>query len=140
MKTMKTTNNGTSMPLEIIWPLKFVLVRKVAPGGMPVNPAADPGQYHYGALGATDSLPSGYWLVGWLLRAPSVGQPVYVLRVARNGAVVPGCFVSSEVVAVPSEREFYTMNSIYQWEEIGITPGLEADYGPSATANEGNLL
>lgn len=118
------------MTVKIIWPLKFVLVRKVASVSVQVTPAADPCDHHYCVVSATGSLPSGYWFVGWLLRAPSVGQPVYVLRVARNGVVVPGCFASTEVVEVPSEREFHTMNSIYRWEEIGSTPDPEADHCP----------
>jgi hypothetical protein len=118
------------MTLEIIWPLKFVLVCKVAQVSVSVNLAADGCKSACGAISGSGSLPSGYWLVGWLLRVPIIGQQVYVLRITRNGVVVPGCFVSTEVLAVPSEHEFHTVNSVYHWEEIGIVPGCETDHRP----------
>ncbi len=118
------------MILEITWPLKFVLMRKVAPAVVPLHPAADPRDHSFGVASDAESLPSEYSVIGWLLRPPAVGQQVHVLRVARNGVVVPGCFVSTEVTAVPGEGEFHTLNSVYRWEEIGFLPEPHADHHP----------
>lgn len=47
-----------------------------------------------------------------------------VLRFARNEAIMPGIYSSSEVVSVPQEGEFITLNSIYQWWEIAEAPSF----------------
>ena len=111
------------MKTEVTWPFRFVRVRKIAQVRVPVNPAADPRTYPYGRHCSTDSLPVEYWLLGWMLLPPVVGEPVRVLRVARNGISMPGHFITTDVMEVPAAGEFHTMNSVYYWDEIaGLFP------------------
>lgn len=119
------------MTLEIIWPLKFVQVRKVAQVSVPANPAADPHTYPYGTISSSDSLPVEYWLIGWMLRSPVVGEPMRVLRFARNGIFMPGHFMTSDVMEIPVTGVFHTMNSVYHWDEIGgLFPASDANTNP----------
>ena len=121
------------MRLEITWPLKFVRVRKVAQVSVPVNPAADPRTYPYGGISSSGSLPVEYWLIGWMLQPPVVGEPVRVLRVGRNGISMPGHFITSDVMEVPTAGEFHTMNSVYCWDEIaGLFPTEETKANPES--------
>lgn len=106
----------------ITWPPPFVQLRKVARGGAQAQPSGDPRAYRYGKLNSHDSLPVNYSITGWLLRSPAVGESVHVLRVSRNTTVMPGIFVTTEVVKVPHAGEFHTTNSIYYWSEVAETP------------------
>jgi hypothetical protein len=106
------------MVLEITWPLKFVRVQKIAPAAVPQCLFAGAHPYLNRVGQPAPSIRVGYSCIGWLLRPPSIGEPVRVLRIARNGVVSPGCFISTEVIDVPAENEFHTVNSIYRWEEI----------------------
>lgn len=121
------------MNMQITWPLKFVRVRKISQVNVPVNPAATAQSYPYGGISSSDSLPVDYWLVGWMLQPPVVGEPTRVLRVARNGIVIPGHFITSDVMEVPAVGVFHTMNSVYRWEEIaGLCPVKEAKTNPES--------
>lgn len=108
--------------VEIAWPPRFVQIRKIAPVCTPARPCGDPHTYRYGVLNSNESFPADYSITGWLLRAPSVGEPVHVLRVSRNATVMPGIFVTTEIVRIPLVGEFHTQNSIYYWSEIAETP------------------
>ena len=106
------------MTLEITWPPKFVRLCKIAEATDPIVPATAPAEYRYGTATNEGSLPTLYSVDGWLLRLPLPGEPVRVLRFARNDVIWPGLYTSSEVVGVPREGEFFTVNSIYHWQEI----------------------
>lgn len=111
-----------SQPLEVTWPLKFVVVYKVAEVVAPLSPAVAVREYYYGRPGNAGSLPVGYTFMGWLVRPPAVGEQVRLLRVSRNGVVTPGVFTSTEVIEIPGAGVFHTRNSIYRYEEIAVEP------------------
>lgn len=106
------------MKLEITWPPKFVRLHKMAESPNPVVPATAAADYPYGLCTYAGSLPVGYTVVGWLVQPPRVGEPVRILRFARDGMIILGLFASSEVLAIPREGEFTTLNSVYYWQEI----------------------
>ena len=85
------------------------------------NPNCKPGDWSTYQLGSPNqsgqSLPLEYCVEGWLIRRPSVGGRVEILRYSRNNVKVPGYFVSSEVMAV-SPDGFHTRNSIYKMTGI----------------------
>jgi hypothetical protein len=110
------------MTLEITWPPKFVRIRKIGERSDPCALAIAPADYPYGSPTFVGSLPVFYTIDGWLLRPPVVGEPVHVLRFARNDVVWPGLYHSSEVTDVPRAGEFATLNSIYRWEELAELP------------------
>lgn len=112
----------TSKGIVVAWPPLFVLIQKVAPVSVPASPSGDPRTYRYGARNPDVSLPVDYSIVGWLMSTPVVGEVVRVLRVTRNSTIMPGIFVTTEVVEVPRHGEFLTANSIYHWSEIAQTP------------------
>lgn len=112
------------MNLEINWPPKFVRICKIAEAPDAVAQAMPPADYPYGLPESRGSLPVLYAMDGWLLRLPRAGEPVRLLRFARNEVIMPGVYFSSEVVSVPREGEFITLNSIYHWWEIGDAPPL----------------
>jgi hypothetical protein len=62
-------------------------------------------------------LPTGYELTGLLLRSPTVGATLTILRSSRNGVVVAGLFRSSVVTAIDGSR-IQTMNSIYKLDDL----------------------
>lgn len=76
--------------------------------------------YSYGDRSESQSLPIGYWLDGWLLKQPVVGESVRVLRFSRNGLVFPGYFSSAVVTEIRGECEFCTMNSVYRLTTIAL--------------------
>lgn len=93
--------------------LDFVRLRKVGAVEAPDYKSGDWTTYRAGTVNPADqSLPVGYALEGWLLRMPSVGGRVEVLRILRNGVVCLGYFTSSEVVELEADG-FRTRNSIY---------------------------
>lgn len=112
----------TPRSVVMTWPPPFVQIRKVAAVGASAHPCGDPLSYRYGMPNPNESFPIDYSVIGWLLRSPVVGEAVHVLRVARNGAIMPGIFVTTEIVRIPRAGEFHTANSIYSWLQIAETP------------------
>ena len=76
-----------------------------------------PATYAYGAINSDVSVPIDYWLIGWLVLPPQVGEPLRILRIVRDGIIFPGHFVSTLVMEIYG-HEIHTMNSIYRLEEL----------------------
>lgn len=98
--------------------MDFVRLTKLAAVESPDCMPGDWATYVVGAPNLSgQSLPLEYCVEGWLLRHPSIGGRVEILRYSRNNVKVPGYFVSSEVTAVSSDG-FHTRNSIYSMTAI----------------------
>lgn len=106
------------LTMEITWPPRFVRIRKISEAPNPIFPAIPPADHLHGSLSTHGTLPVLYSIHGWLMRLPLAGEPVRVLRYARNDVIKPGLYCSSEVVRVPRDGEFETLNSVYHWEQI----------------------
>lgn len=86
----------------------------------------DPATYPIGKCDITDqSLPTGYYLEGWLISPLVVGRRVEVLRLSRNGVPSLGLFTSSTVVELDPDG-FRTRNSLYRMTVVKI-PAVPAD-------------
>lgn len=118
MKTTAAYPQNTPDPER---PMDFVRLTKLA---AVENPDCKPGDWSTYQLGSPNqsgqSLPLEYCIEGWLIRRPSVGGRVEILRYSRNNVKGPGYFVSSEVTAVSSDG-FHTRNSIYSITVIPAT-------------------
>jgi hypothetical protein len=55
---------------------------------------------------------------GWLQLPITLGGRVLLHRRVRNGIEQPGIFISSPIIAIHSDQEFATANSIYYWHEV----------------------
>lgn len=97
--------------------LKLVRLRKIGPCRNAKAPTPDWHDYPFGTAPEGISLPSGYELTGYLLRAPTVGARLILLRVSRNGVFVPGLFFSSGISAINGSR-IQTLNSIYSLKDL----------------------
>lgn len=103
---------------------KRVRISKLSPVDDPkfTTPSSD----DYNSLrGEVDmTLPIDYWVEGYLVREPQIGESVIVNRDVRNGIKVSGIFMTSAVVEIsvnlskfePTETIFKTQNSIYRME------------------------
>jgi hypothetical protein len=98
-------------------PLKFIRLQKLAATDVALYEPGLPGEYVPGTINPDVSLPLDYWLIGWLVLPPKVGEAVMVLRIVRNGIVFPGHFATTPVTEIRGQ-EFLTVNSIYRWEEL----------------------
>ena len=90
------------------------------------NATEQPGswdKYRLGDVSNNVSLPVDYRLTGILLAPPRVGENVRILRVSRNGVVVPGAFTSTTVVAV-EDNMFTTRNSVYRMRQLNHEESL----------------
>lgn len=105
------------MTIQITLPLKLIRLQKLASVDVPISQLGAWEGYIPGSINPGVSLPVDYWIIGWLLRPPTVGEVVIVLRIIRNGVVFPGQLTTTPIMAVRGD-EFHTMNSIYRWEEI----------------------
>ena len=106
------------MTFEITLPLKLIRLEKVAAVDVPVFDPGGRDDYVAGSINPDVSVPVEYWIIGWLLIPPTLGESVLVLRIVRDGIVFPGQFKTSPVMGIRG-NEFHTMNSIYRWEQIG---------------------
>jgi hypothetical protein len=101
-----------------------VRIRKLGPA-----PEAnfEPGEwedYQIGQKNPGVSVPTDYWLEGYLRGPIEVGKPVVIDRTSRNGVEISGLFESSPVVAI-LDGGFETENSVYQLEVVeGRSPDL----------------
>ena len=97
---------------------KYIRIQKVAVAYRPKLPTAESESYPHGGLCPTHSFPIYYWVEGWLLSPPRVGERVRVSRCMRNGVACSGHFFTSAVKVLRNEHEFSTANSVYHWYEI----------------------
>jgi hypothetical protein len=86
-----------------------------------ISPPGRWDEYRPGDNTNDTSLPVDYSLIGILSLPPRVGGQVKVLRLARNGVVVPGVYESTEVVAVGAEG-YTTLNSVYDLKVLPHPP------------------
>jgi hypothetical protein len=94
--------------------MKYVRVLKIGTTDRPDSAPGNPMPYPYGGRCATDpSLPVDYELSGWLVQDPTVGEAIEILRCVRNGISCFGYFRSTPVAMV-SDGEFHTKNSVYR--------------------------
>jgi hypothetical protein len=92
---------------------------EATPNGM----SADPSTYQPGWGGNARSLPAGYWMTGFLLREPAVGEAVVLLRVLRNGIAQLGIYSSTPVLSV-GPGTYSTANSVYKVETVAMETAL----------------
>ena len=106
VKAMKMTYNSEIAVVELI-----KLRPCENPGFLPGNwENYQAGQDH---RGDSVSLPVDYAVVGLLFEKITVGKPVRLFRLLRNGVFVLGEFQSSNVTAV-TKGGITTLNSIYR--------------------------
>lgn len=117
---MSATN---TLAREVIGQLKYVRIVKVAEAETPAHVAGDLNSYQLGLVNPGVSIPTSYSMCGWLLAQPSIGAGVVLLRCSRNGVLMPGIFMSTDVIAILGKREFHTINSKYVWDEIAAEEG-----------------
>ena len=70
-----------------------------------------------GLLNAPFSLPTDYYVEGFMHKTPTVGERLFISRINRNGIAVDGITCTSEVQSI-TEDGFITLNSIYKLEQI----------------------
>lgn len=73
--------------------------------------------YEAGKDNGDVSLPIEYYLEGYMLKPPTVGESLVVNRTSRNGIEIAGIFTTSEITEI-TEYGFKTSNSIYKLEYI----------------------
>lgn len=97
----------------------LVRLEKIAATEVAIFPPGEAATFPYGAGSVATSLPVNYTVIGWMIGAPRVGQPVFLLRVSRNDVHCVGAFRSSCVTVI--ERDiFRTLNSVYRWRELCV--------------------
>lgn len=96
---------------------KYVKICKLAPSSSPEYPTPSFDTYEVGKVNGEMSIPTDYWLEGYLIVEPTVGRSVIVDREVRCGIKTPGIFTSSEVTEV-TDNGFKTLNSIYSLEYL----------------------
>ncbi len=99
---------------------QFIRLCKVAESADASLVPAELATYQFGKANLTSSFPVSYWIEGWLIEPPRIGETVKVLRTSKNGVAIPGIFNSSQVTAIPSDDEFHTLNSIYRWHDVPL--------------------
>jgi len=93
--------------------MKKVKITKLGAVENPVVPTPNFNQYKPGEDNGDVSLPTEYWLEGYLLNEPTVGSSVLVQRTSRNGVECSGSFFTSKVTEI-TDYGFKTQNSIYR--------------------------
>jgi len=96
--------------------MNYVKITKIAAVENPRHETAKPEEYFYGEDNVL-SPPVEYWITGKLLREPVVGEDISAIRDSRNGVKIGGFFTSSIIVKIEGNK-YYTLNSVYQIEEI----------------------
>lgn len=90
----------------------LVSITKRAECRTPISRAGDCDTFTPGAFNPTASLPIDYEIVGYLIDDIEVGKAVRMLRLARNGEMVPGYYQSTTVVELQGDG-YVTKNSVY---------------------------
>ena len=73
--------------------------------------------YDVGKLNGNMSLPTDYYLEGYLIKEIVKGESVLVERISRNGEKIGGFFQTSKVTEV-FDGGFKTLNSVYKIDYI----------------------
>jgi hypothetical protein len=95
-------------------PYDYVRITKLAKVDKPRTESAKSEDYLYGQENPL-SLPTEYWLEGYLTDHIKLDQTVTVDRRIRNNVKVQGFFESTPVKFI-GDNEFHTLNSIYKIE------------------------
>ena len=93
--------------------MKKVKITKISASENPIFPTPNYNEYIQGSDNGNVSLPTEYWLEGYLMNEPTVGASVLVNRTSRNGVVCGGCFFTSKVTKL-TDIGFETENSVYR--------------------------
>lgn len=93
--------------------MKKVKITKLGSVENPVVPTPNFNEYKQGENNGNVSLPTEYWLEGYLLNEPTVGSSVLVQRTCRNGIECSGSFFTSKVTKI-TDNGFETQNSVYR--------------------------
>lgn len=95
----------------------YVKISKISSSADPKYPTPSKEDYEGLKDVASLSIPTDYWIEGYLTQPPEVGKSVVVEREVRNGIKAMGVFLTSEVVKVTTEG-FETLNSVYRLEVL----------------------
>jgi len=90
---------------------QLVVIQKTSLALDPLFPGGALDTYLFGESNLV-SLPVEYEMVGILRDKVTIGKPVKLFRIIRNGVRINGRFSSSAVVAIV-ENYFTTLNSVY---------------------------
>ena len=93
--------------------MKKVKITKLGAVENPAYPTPNYNEYIQGSDNGNVSLPTEYWLEGYLMNEPTVGSSVLVNRTSRNGVNCGGTFFTSKVTKI-TDTGFETQNSVYQ--------------------------
>lgn len=93
--------------------MKKVKITKLGPSKNPVVPTPNYNEYIQGIDNGNVSLPTEYWIEGYIMNNITLGCSVLVDRTSRNGVVCSGRFLTSKVTKI-TESGFETENSIYR--------------------------
>lgn len=97
--------------------MKRIRIEKLRASHEPAVPTPEWEEYIVGAVNPDVSLPTAYLVEGLLVDEISIGRPVRVLRMVRNGINVSGYFSTSPVIAY-DENTIRTSNSVYRYTMI----------------------
>lgn len=95
---------------------KLIRLRKIDAVKFAAAKTPSKEEYDYGQENAT-SLPIDYWVEGYLLNEPKVGESVVVQRISRNGQTIAGIMQTSLLTEL-FEGGFKTLNSVYKLDYI----------------------
>lgn len=93
--------------------MKKVKITKLGAVDNPVFPTPNYNEYIQGSDNGNVSLPTEYWLEGFLMNEITLGSSVLVNRTSRNGVECAGTFLTSKVTKI-TDIGFETQNSVYQ--------------------------
>ena len=96
---------------------KYIRLTKIKPAENASYPTPDWDNYEHGDLNRNSSLPVDYWVEGYLINPPKIGESVKIEREIRNGEKVYGFMVTSPVTKIDGDF-FETLNSIYKIEYL----------------------
>lgn len=73
--------------------------------------------YQHGVVNKGTSIPTDYWVEGYLINPLKIGESVMIQRIIRNGEEVSGFMTTSEIIEINGDI-FETLNSIYKIEYL----------------------
>jgi len=104
---------------------KLVKITKISASEKPEYATPNWKDYELGKINGNMSIPTDYFLEGYLLKEIKIGEPVMVERISRNGQKIGGFFTTSTVLEFSWQEKmdyefgiFKTLNSIYKLEYI----------------------
>jgi len=104
-----------------MWRNSYVRCSKVDVVKEAKCPTPHPDDYRYGESNRNMSVPVDYWVTGYLVTEPKVGDGICIQRDSRNGVKTYGTFKTSRIKGVEKMNDHKlkveTNNSVYLLEK-----------------------